>query len=112
MWTLLDECPWWTFVSFCVVYLCCAQALHASPNCGLSTRYMIQIATSLTQELHDMMHAVYSMFLNDDEDGGKQVTDLVLVFAKLLHIGGSSNDIEGKKEADAGLSFAQPRRFP
>ena len=36
----------------------------------------------------------------------KQVGGFVrLVFAKLLHIGGSSNDIEGKKEADAGLSL-------
>ena len=61
-----------------------------------------------------MMHAVYSMFLNDDGEDvvEKQVGGFVLVFAKLLHIGGSSNDIEGKKEADAGLSFAQFKRFP
>ena len=64
-------------------------------------------------ELHDMMHAVYSMFLSS-EDGEdlveRQVDGFVrLVFAKLLHSGGSGNNVEGKTEMEAGLSFAQFR---
>ncbi len=71
-------------------------------------------------ELYDMMHAVYSMFLSNSGDSAgavdsvdiveKEVNGFVrLVFAKLLHSGGSSNGLEGKRDVDAGLSFAQFR---
>jgi hypothetical protein len=106
--------------------LCGLSVLCAGATREAKLRFIYQIYdTDRNQsldadELHDMMHAVYSMFLSNSSDapGAETGEDAVekevggfvrLVFAKLLHSGGSSNDLAGKKDVDAGLSFAQFR---